>query len=107
MTQARMDWQALRLEMRGHAGSAERGKDLVCAAESMLTQALIRTLMDMEAEARLQMRWKGSAEAGTMDIEAVPAEEHENETRACFRVTVTGLRMLAEAYPEYIKLEEE
>lgn len=107
MTQAKMDWKALKLVLRGHAGSAARGKDLICAAESMLTQALIRTLTDMEEEAKLQMRWQGSAQLGTMDIEAVPAEGHAEEARACFRVTVTGLRMLAEAYPEYIKLEEE
>lgn len=107
MTKARMNWGKLRLEMSGHAGAAERGKDIVCAAESMLTQALLQTLLEMNDEKKLWMEWTGSAAAGYLKMEAAPVEEYRAEVRACFRMCITGLRMLAEKYPEHIKLTEE
>ena len=106
MTQARMDWDRLILDVDGHANSAPRGQDIVCAAESMLTQALLQTLMDMKSEQKTELSWTGNPEIGFMVLKAVPAEEHRREVAAAFRVTVTGLRMLAEEYPDYIRLTE-
>ena len=107
MTKARMNWKRMVLDLDGHAGSGRRGQDIVCAAESMLTQALLQTLMDMEEERKVSIEWTGSPEMGFLHIEAAPAEEYTDEVSACFRVTVTGLRMLAEEYKDYIELEEE
>ena len=107
MTKARMNWKRLVLDLDGHAGSGRRGQDIVCAAESMLTQALLQTLMDMEDEKKVSIEWTGSPEMGFIHIEAAPAEEYRQEAEAVFRVTVTGLRMLAEEYKDYIELEEE
>ena len=106
MTQARMDWDRLILDVDGHASSAPRGQDIVCAAESMLTQALLQTLMDMVEEDKVAISWTGSPEKGQLKIEATPAEEYRKEIAAAYRVTVTGLRMLAEEYPDYIRLTE-
>lgn len=107
MTQARMNWKRLTLDMDGHADAGPYGKDIVCAAESMLTQALLQTLIDLEADKRCGMQWTGSPEIGFLHVEAAPAEGQEETIRTCFRVTVTGLRMLAERYPNYINLEED
>ena len=106
MTKARMDWGKLKLEMNGHANAAEKGRDIVCAAESMLTQALLQTLLEMNEEKKLWLEWTGSAAAGYLKMEAAPLDDYKAEVRACFRICVTGLRMLAEKYPEYIELEE-
>ena len=106
MTQARMDWKRMILDMDGHANSAPKGQDLICAAESMLTQALLQTLIDMEKERKTSISWTGSPEMGFLRIEAAPAEGHRDEVTAAFRVTVTGLRMLAKEYPRYIELTE-
>lgn len=107
MTKARMYWKGLELCLKGHAGSGPKGQDLVCCAESMLTQALLQTLIDMEKEKKTSMNWAGSQRSGTMCIRATPAEGQEEVIRAVFRVCVTGLRMLAEQYPEHIELKEE
>ena len=107
MTKARMDWKRMTLELDGHANSAPFGFDIICAAESMLTQALLQTLLDMESEGRLGLEWTGSPEKGFLHVEAAPKEEHRAEVTACFRVAVTGLRMLEENYPQYINLREE
>ena len=107
MTKVKMDWKRLVLDMDGHAGSGIYGQDIVCAAESMLMQALLQTLIDMEQEKKLGMDWTGGPDMGFVHVEAAPAEEYRQEAEAVFRVTVTGLRMLAEEYKDYIELEEE
>ena len=107
MTKARMYWRGLELVLKGHANSAPKGQDMVCCAESMLTQALLQTLIEMEKEKKTSMNWAGSDRSGCMCIRATPAEGQEEIVRAVFRVCVTGLRMLAEEYPQYIELKEE
>lgn len=107
MTYARMNWGKMELQLDGHANYAESGKDIVCAGISMISQALIQTLIDMEKERKTSLFWAGSPGVGFMRVEATPKENHQNEIRACFRMCVTGLRMLEERYPDYIKLEEE
>ena len=107
MTKARMNWRRLKLDLEGHADSAPYGKDIVCAAESMLTQALLQTLLDMQEKHQLMVDWSGSPESGTLHMETYPVKEHWKEAEACYRVAVTGLRMLTERYPKHINLEEE
>ena len=107
MTKIQMNWDKMQLVMSGHAGAAEPGKDIVCAGISTLSQALQQTLMEMNVERKLNwLEWAGSAASGSMSLAAVPKEEYRAEVRACFRLCVTGLRMMAESYPEYIELEE-
>lgn len=107
MTKARMNWNRLKLTMEGHAGSGVKGRDIVCAAESMLTQALLQTLLDMQDGKKLALDWSGSPQIGFLQIEAAPAEGYREVTETCFRVAVTGLRMLEEKYPDYIRLKED
>ena len=107
MTKIQMNWDKMQLVMSGHAGAAEPGKDIVCAGISTLAQALQQTLMEMNVERKLNwLEWAGSAASGSMSLATVPKGEYRAEVRACFRLCLTGLRMLAESYPEYIELEE-
>lgn len=105
MTKIRMDWKNLKLEMTGHAGSAPAGQDLVCCAESILSQTLIGVLADMAEDA--DMDWTGTPEQGYMMIEADPRKGHEAEVQSYFRFAVKGLRMLAEAYPQNVEIRED
>lgn len=108
MTEIEMDWSNLQLEMWGHANSDEPGKDLVCCAESMLSQALVKALEDMKAEGVLHdMIWRGSQRIGTLSLQAFPKDKERAEVRAVFRTAVTGFRMLANQYPQFIRLREE
>ena len=107
MTKAKMDWETMTLEMDGHANSAPAGKDLVCAAESILTQALVNTLAAEEERAGIiKLDVDADKKAGTMRIHAMVPEVFKNAYKPFFKVCVTGLRMLAEQYPEYIQLKE-
>ena len=106
MTQARMDWKHMVLEVSGHANYAPKGQDIVCAAVSILTQALANALADVDVKygmARMEMQ---APAEGQMKISARVCWANLSMIRSYFEVAVTGLRMLAEKYPEYIKLEE-
>ncbi len=107
MTKIQMNWDKMQLVMSGHANAAEPGKDIVCAGISTLAQALQQTLMEMNVERKLNwLEWAGSAVSGNISLAAVPKEENRAEVLACYRLCVTGLRMLAESYPENVELEE-
>ena len=108
MTKAKMDWKHMTLELDGHAGSAPYGKDIVCAAISILTQSLVNALADLQVkEGMTAVHWRGSAEEGKLRIQADVCWANLSLVRGYFMVAVTGLRMIADKYPEYIKFEEE
>ena len=108
MTKAKMDWRRMELTLEGHAGSDVPGKDLVCCAESILTQALVNALADLQMKTGCtRAEWSGHKDDGTLRIRATVNWSNLSLVRGYFEVTVTGLRMLADRYPEYIELREE
>lgn len=77
------------LELRGHAGYAPAGADIVCAAVSILAETLARSLPS------------GSSRQGSgFAMFRFP----EDSPQA--RFVLLGLRLLAESYPEAISLTE-
>ena len=108
MTKARMDWKRMELELDGHADYAPAGQDIVCAAVSILTHSLIGALQELEAKYGLaQVEWSGNQAEGSMRIRGRVCWANLSVIRAYFEMAVTGLRMLAEEYPEHIELKEE
>ena len=104
MIRARMYWDNMRLEVTGHAGYAEAGKDIVCAGASMLTAALQGVLDDAHQRGRTTFTVKDNGER--LLIIADPMMGSMNEIKAYYRMCVKGFRMLAGQYPEYVKCEE-
>lgn len=89
-----------RVTVRGHAGSAPKGSDLVCAAVSALVYALAFRLYELESAGRIANA-QPRMDAG--DAEIVWQGEAE-EAVAVFRA---GIRLLEKNEPNYIKLEED
>ena len=104
MTKAIMYWDRLRLEVNGHAGYAEEGKDIVCAAISMLTDALGGVLEEAEERGRCEHKIRDGD--GSTVITADPTMGSRQEIKAYFRMAVTGFRMLQEQYPKHIEIRE-
>ncbi len=104
MIKATMWWNRLRLEVVGHAGYAEEGKDIVCAGVSAITAALAGTLEEAEERGRCSMEEK-SREAYAM-ITADPRMGNMQEIKAYFKMAVTGYRMIAEQYSKHIEVRE-
>lgn len=71
--------------MSGHAGAGEPGRDIVCAALSILVYALVAS----GAEGRVE---RGEAELLLPDRDV--------------DVALCGFRLLAESYPEYVSYKE-
>lgn len=88
----------LALCMEGHAGFAEQGKDIVCAAASMLGQALVSAL---EGVSGITLNVRISP--GKLYVEATSTPE----TRAMFKVAAAGLSDLAKKYPQNVNCRGE
>ena len=82
-----------RLTLLGHAGYAEKGQDIVCAAASALVYALIGTLEDADNVAELVIR------PGTVTVAA-------KKDDPAFTVVRRGLAQLAGRYPGYVAVEQ-
>lgn len=86
-----------RLTATGHARSARKGSDLVCAAVSALMQTLEAALSEENIPAAAE---RGS---GRMSVEA----EDGPRSRLIFKTVAAGLRLVESAYPENVKMNEE
>lgn len=90
-----------RLVVEGHAGSAEKGRDLVCAAVSVLAQTLVNALHKL-----------AQIELEDPDIEIfsgyimIDLGSRANDTSDLlvefFRI---GMQGLADTYPEYVRMK--
>ena len=85
-----------RIKISGHAGYAEPGKDIVCAAVTALTQTLIQSienLTDDKIECRIS--------PGKAEIEYSNLSEKSKTLVDSFFV---GICLIAEEFPEYVKV---
>lgn len=89
-----------RIEIFGHAGYADPGKDIVCAGVTALTQTLIQSIDDLtddltddEIEYRIS--------PGKAEIEYRNLSEKSKTLVDSFFV---GICLIAEEFPEYVKV---
>ena len=80
------------LTVQGHAGHGQPGQDIVCAAASALVYALAETLAETGRLAGLDIR-KGYAEV-----------TGRGDCAGDFGLVCRGLAMLAERYPQCVKM---
>jgi uncharacterized protein YsxB (DUF464 family) len=105
MIKAVMYWNRLRLEVKGHADSAPKGQDIVCAGASMMTGALIGTLIDAQKRGRTKFGYEDTEEGLT--IWAEPYMSCLNEIKSYYRMCVKGFKLLQEQYSKYVEIREE
>lgn len=85
-----------RIEISGHAGYAEPGKDIVCAGVTALTQTLIQSIDDLtddEIEYRIS--------PGKVEVEHRNLSEKSKTLVDSFFV---GICLIAEEFPEHVKV---
>jgi len=87
--------------VRGHAGAAPRGKDIVCAAVSALTQAAVAGL-----EEHLGLRPRVVIEQGRLDCQLAPGEEEDPRAQAILATMVLGLQGVAQAQPGRVRMSQ-
>ena len=100
MTTVHYEPERLRLCMEGHAASGEAGKDLVCAALSMLMMTLERRMEEQQERMHPSVR----RETGSFSIRCRPEKEWESACREGFETVYAGLRLLAEERSDCVRI---
>jgi uncharacterized protein YsxB (DUF464 family) len=89
-----------RLEAEGHADYADKGKDIVCAGASALMYTLANYLEQIGADDLM------GSDDDDFFVEC-KGLYHDEAVHTAFRMTVFGLSLLQEQYPDYISVTEE
>lgn len=92
--------QTLELEVTGHAGQAEQGKDIVCSAVSMLFYTLADSLN--KSEEMLKKHAIIKMENGNGYLKCRPKKEYQGNITLMYWTILNGYQLLAEEYPQYI-----
>lgn len=89
----------------GHAGYAEKGDDIVCAAVSALTQTAVNAL---EEHAAVKPVVEVDKKSGRLrcELPAVLDPKQAERAQIILESMVTGLRGIAREYGDYIQLKE-
>ena len=94
----------LSVKVSGHAGFAKKGEDIVCAAASVLVQALSVSL------AAKKIAQSISRDDGVLFVSVEWGKMKDNEKRSvasAFDLMIHGFRAMAESYPENITISIE
>ncbi|MBN2260336.1 MAG: ribosomal-processing cysteine protease Prp [Clostridiales bacterium] len=93
-------------ESKGHADFDEHGKDIVCAAISVLAQTLVNGILEIST---IDPIVEVDEESGYLKCE-LPKDQSvlENiEIQTAFRIIKVGIEGISEVYDEYVELLEE
>lgn len=85
-----------RIEISGHAGYAEPGKDIVCAGVTALTQTLIQSIENLTDD-KIEYR----ISPGKAEIEYRNLSEKSKTLVDSFFV---GICLITEEFPEHVKV---
>lgn len=96
--------KTLILTLKGHAGMAEAGKDIVCASASIIAYTVAQEVTDMYNKGRLKKKPNIRLDEGDATITCKPVKTSMTEALHIYKVAQTGFRLLAESYPEYVQL---
>ena len=85
------------IEINGHAGYAEAGKDIVCAGVTALTQTLIRSIENLTSD-----KIEYEISSGRTDIHFRNLSEEGKLLVDSFFI---GICQIADEFPEYVRVE--
>lgn len=90
------------IEIKGHAGYGEKGKDIVCAAVSILAQSLLSTLLELaEYEWVFVLDYK--MDDGYIRVSYEEPVGNVIDISVMEMMFDKGIDLLIESYPDHIK----
>lgn len=92
----------IKMDVKGHAGFAEIGKDPVCAGISIMALTVAQVVEIMRDEGKMQKEPKILIRNGRVSVTAKPKPEAYYETLHVFYVAETGMALVAQAYPDNV-----
>ena len=90
------------LSISGHANQSKKGKDIVCAAVSILYFTLVESLNNFDEKA-YEGKIEYSFSDGNGAVKVKPKKEYEQTITLVYYTVLNGLSLLAEEYPQFIK----
>jgi hypothetical protein len=84
-------------EAKGHAGAGPRGKDIVCAAVSVLTDSVF---LGLDRHLHRELEWN----ANSGDISVRLKELPDDLTEAILATMVLGLTEIQKIYPDRLRI---
>ena len=83
--------------IKDHANFAEKGKDIVCAAISAITNGTINFL---------QIHYKNDCQISCLPAEISIYPQNDNpKCQLCLKLMLYQLENVANSYPDYLKIE--
>ena len=92
------------LTVKGHAGVAEAGRDLICASASILTYTAAQVSWQMYQQRRLKTRPRIRLDSGDAHIVVKPKGDAFGEAIHSFSIVQVGFSLLAANYPDFVGL---
>ncbi len=83
-------------KIEGHAGYAEKGKDIICAGVSALSQTCMQSIIELTQDEPIYFETDGY-----MDMRC---ENPSAETKILLKSFRIGIEAIGESYPEFIKV---
>jgi len=103
MIRATYNRQETRLTVKGHAGSAPKGQDLICAAASILGFTAVACAEDNKDKYFPAI----TQHDGELRIECSPLKSYITPCRRMLDTVFTGMELLESEYPDFVRTERE
>lgn len=94
--------QIASFQVRGHAGFADAGEDIVCAAASILIQNAVNSI-----ETLLHVKIPDKSGSGYVECQIPPLDGHVSEqVQLLLESMAYGLRTLSDEYPKHVSFND-
>lgn len=93
--------------IKGHAEYDEHGKDIICAAISVLSQTALLSLVEVCGLEEKAIKYSIDEKTGFLDVNLPKDIEISilEKTQIVLNSLVVGINSVIESYPEYVTLE--
>ena len=96
----------IQVRIRGHAGYAPAGQDIVCAAATMLGALLEETLLRENTQGGLRFLSVQKSN-GVLELDFSPTLSGWSRLSPVLEAVEHGFRLLADQYPSYVSLDHQ
>lgn len=90
------------IDIDGHAGYANHGKDIVCSAISILCYTLLQCLAEEQSQGNIA-DLHIDQDDGHIHAEVIPFPEAREKVGQSIQTILTGLKLLNYQYPQYVQ----
>lgn len=97
---------SIHMTLKGHAGAAPKGEDLICAAATMVAYMAAQAVQFLWQEGKLKKKPKIHITDGEATVIATPTEDGYAEALHTFWVCQCGIHVLCHNYPHGVELGE-